>query len=514
MSTPRKKSKVSPPSSPDERISFARAAFRDDLFVFAKACLGYDRLYEVHRPWCRRAEGLLRGYLNREPGYTRRAMTLEPRGTYKSTILDVAFSLWALVQNPNLRILLYSSKAGNAEAFLSEISKHILGNARFRAAFGAWNDPGARWNMSGITIAPRTEHRKEASITAMGRDSEMTSQHYDIAIVDDLVVRDDRDSYAEREKSKAALKDLEAIMEPESLVHVIGTHWHYDDAYSWVKGELNPALAEQGKGVWDIQTGDVYLEDGETPRFPEIIPDLEALKIQRGLVDFYSNYRNRPLPPDSQLFPEEALQLFKYDQSKYRGQRAVAYWDPASTKAGKGKDPDYHAIPVLALHPDGYADLIDVWMRQDKPSVGYNACERLARDYALAELRVETNHLPDAADNLTDRFRKKGIATGVTGVKATGAKTARIETLEPLVSSGRIRFREDWRTCSPSYRLLVEQLTMYPVASHDDGPDALEGAYNTLIRSVAAALYEGEVEEGEGDEFTDEDIHEIESIWR
>jgi hypothetical protein len=41
------------------------------------------------------------------------------------------------------------------------------------------------------------------------------------------------------------------------------------------------------------------------------------------------------------------------------------------------------------------------------------------------------------------------------------------------LASRRLRFKAD----SPSTRLLVEQLMQFPIADHDDGPDALEMAF-------------------------------------
>jgi len=51
-------------------------------------------------------------------------------------------------------------------------------------------------------------------------------------------------------------------------------------------------------------------------------------------------------------------------------------------------------------------------------------------------------------------------------------QTGRIRRLGPYLASHRLRFKD----ASPSTRLLVEQLQEFPVADHDDGPDALEMA--------------------------------------
>src|SRR5262249_45452791 len=51
-------------------------------------------------------------------------------------------------------------------------------------------------------------------------------------------------------------------------------------------------------------------------------------------------------------------------------------------------------------------------------------------------------------------------------------KLMRIRTLGPLLASRRLRFV----TRSPGTRMLVEQLREFPLARHDDGPDAAEMA--------------------------------------
>ena len=48
-------------------------------------------------------------------------------------------------------------------------------------------------------------------------------------------------------------------------------------------------------------------------------------------------------------------------------------------------------------------------------------------------------------------------------------KDIRIQALQPLIKNGTIRFQKN-------QRLLLEQLKYYPLADHDDGPDALEMA--------------------------------------
>ncbi|MCH8316556.1 MAG: phage terminase large subunit [Planctomycetes bacterium] len=51
----------------------------------------------------------------------------------------------------------------------------------------------------------------------------------------------------------------------------------------------------------------------------------------------------------------------------------------------------------------------------------------------------------------------------------TSDKLGRIQSLQPMISSGMVRF-------SRHHRVLLDQLRQFPMAAHDDGPDALQMA--------------------------------------
>ena len=60
-------------------------------------------------------------------------------------------------------------------------------------------------------------------------------------------------------------------------------------------------------------------------------------------------------------------------------------------------------------------------------------------------------------------------------------KLVRIRRLGPHLAARRLRFR----SASPSTRLLVDQLKQFPLADHDDGPDALEMAVRLAAQLLA-----------------------------
>ena len=105
---------------------------------------------------------------------------------------------------------------------------------------------------------------------------------------------------------------------------------------------------------------------------------------------------------------------------------------------------------------------------------------------------VEANQFQDLlAGEFEAEFRRQGIlAARPAPIENHAAKQVRIRRLGPYLSSRRLRFRAN----SPGTRLLVEQLQEFPIADHDDGPDALEMA----LRLAAEVLHGRSIKDGLG----------------
>jgi hypothetical protein len=71
-------------------------------------------------------------------------------------------------------------------------------------------------------------------------------------------------------------------------------------------------------------------------------------------------------------------------------------------------------------------------------------------------------------------------------IENTVPKQVRIRRLGSYLSTRRFRFKSN----SPSTSLLVEQLKQFPIADHDDGPDALEMAIRLAEEYVAARQFD------------------------
>jgi len=188
------------------------------------------------------------------------------RGAGKSTVCTVTKAIHYLLKNPNLRILIASKSMGNSQGFLKEIKGHFESNEKLAEVFGPYYDPRRcnKWNESEIEVLPRTENRREASVTCVSVEGTIVSKHYDVILSDDLIDEDNARTQYIRDKVKTwYYQTLEPTLEPpdpnvlfRGEHHRLGTRYHFEELYGHlIKNELKdkhqiiPALKD-GKSAW------------------------------------------------------------------------------------------------------------------------------------------------------------------------------------------------------------------------------------------------------------------------
>lgn len=206
----------------DEAIAAERELYLESFYHFAKYALAYTRMTA-------RTHGPIVKALQAE---TKRKLICVPRGTFKSSIATIAYPIWRLLKNPNLRILIDSEIYTNSKNFLREIKGHYEQNETFKELYGEWK--GDLWNEAEMTVSKRTQPRKEASITCSGVGAGKTSQHYDIIIADDL------SSYLNTRNPDLAAKAIDhyrmytSLLEPNGTIVVIGTRYSELDIIGFI----------------------------------------------------------------------------------------------------------------------------------------------------------------------------------------------------------------------------------------------------------------------------------------
>jgi len=197
--------------------------YKESLFKFAKYGLGYAHMTKrTHGPIC---DALSRP--------SPRKLIVVPRGCFKSSICSIAYPIWLLLNNPNLRIFLDSELYGNSKNLLREIKGHMQ-SRNFRDMFG--NLRSNVWNEGEIIVATRKIIKKEASITCGGIGTEKTGQHYDVAIIDDINSPKNSHTVEGCKKVIDHYKHLQAIMEhpTSSPIVVVGTRYSQNDLIGYI----------------------------------------------------------------------------------------------------------------------------------------------------------------------------------------------------------------------------------------------------------------------------------------
>lgn len=194
-----------------------RRVYRQDLFLTCKHLLGYSDITEhTHREMIAALEAP-----------TKRKLIVMPRGTFKSSIGVVGYSIWRLLNNPNERILVDSEVFNNSKNFLREIKAHLQSPLIVKL-FGEFKSDVV-WNEGEIVIQQRTKPFKEASVTCGGIGTVKVGQHFSTIIGDDLNSGNNSESVEGRKKVLTHYKMNIAILEPQGTYVIIGTRYATDD---------------------------------------------------------------------------------------------------------------------------------------------------------------------------------------------------------------------------------------------------------------------------------------------
>lgn len=189
---------------------------QDSLFDLSINILGYKDITE-------RTHGEIIDALEDE---NKRKLICVPRGCLKSSLACVAYPIYLLINNPNLRILIDSELYTNSATFLREIKLHIQ-SPIFRMLFGDWKTKV--WNESEIIISKRTKSFKEATVTVGGIGTTKVGQHFDIIIGDDYNSPSNTNSPENAKKVIEHYKYNLSILEPTGTYVVIGTRYSSND---------------------------------------------------------------------------------------------------------------------------------------------------------------------------------------------------------------------------------------------------------------------------------------------
>lgn len=367
-----------PADSREQLRQELRKCARESLYFLCKSVLGYkDMTPHTHGEFCRVVQD----------DSIRNLLSLMPRSVFKTSIATIGYSIFLLINDPNLFILIANQVAGNAERMLEEIESHMDGtNPIFAWLFPEYIKPFknyAPWSTQEMTVPCRSISSGTPSIMARGVGAKLESNHFHYIICDDLVGEKALESPSIMENAIIWHDYATSLLVDPSKdrIRVTGTRWSLSDLYSIIM-EYEDVTVFKRQAI-DPKTGELL--------FPERLTADVLRKIrERNFMQFMANYQNEPRSTESLDFKLDWLNYFllKPDDKlgpycemggvKYfvKDMHVVLAVDPAGSgdvdarvsemlKRGRAKRSD-NAIVVWGLHGSGYFFLLDIWKGRTK----------------------------------------------------------------------------------------------------------------------------------------------------
>jgi hypothetical protein len=389
----------------------------------------------------------------------------------KSELISRYLPAWFLGTFPEKRVMLAAYGAAFARSWGRKARELLeeFGPEFFGVTVRGDLHSASEWGLAG----------HEGGMVASGVGGPMTGRGADLLIIDDPIKNSGqsqsetiRESHWDWWQSTASTR-----IEPGGCTIIIATRWHEDD----LSGRLIKAAREgEGGAVRELRLPALAEEDDplRRPEGAALWPDrwsARMLDARRRSVSpgwWLAQYQQRPGRGDTVSWGDD---YFGPDLWAAAWpdvfERSVLTLDPA----GGNSNGDYAAIVFV-----GYSGgLLWVDARLERQAVE----QSVARAIALAEVwrphlvGYESNQFQYLVGTEFDRqCRDAGRPPlPLVPILNTIKKRCRILNIGPYLAGHKLRFRDH-----EGGRLLVRQLREHPLATHDDGPDALEMALRLI----------------------------------
>lgn len=491
--------------APDAEASRQRRERMQDDFAF------FRRTYFPH--YVKYGDSILHSWLDDNlprlvdlPAGQRLAVAA-PRGEAKSTVVGLQFVIWCAVSGRKRYMLEIADAFEQAAAQLEAIKAELEANPRLALDFPNHTGAGRVWN-AGVIITSG-----QVKIQAFGANKRMRGLRHgphrpDLVICDDLENDENVKSPEQRDKLEKWLRrTVLSLGEAGDTmdVFVIGTVLHHDSVLSrllaaplwrhkkfrailqwpdrmdlwdaWEETLLNegegPALAYYGEHLADM-------EQGATVSWPSARP-LYSLMLKRardGHDAFDSEQQNAPGSGDDAPF-----KVISFWVDIRRDWLFFGAVDPSLGKLGKSRDPS--AILVGGWCRDTMTlDVVEASIRKRLPDRIIEDVLAMHAQYRCLLWAVEAVQFQEfLRTELIRRATERRMVIPAKAVVPHADKTLRIESLQPYFAQGRIRLH-------PSQNTLIEQFRNFPLADHDDGPDATHMLWELAVGGFTTMAFD------------------------
>lgn len=183
---------------------------------------GFKDLTDMHNDW-------IKSFLFEERDQTLQAH----RGSYKTTCLSIAIAVMVVVYLDK-SIILFRKTDDDIKEIVSQVKKLLYSAMMQQMAVDLYGKKLYlnKDSVSEINTSLYQGKRGSSQLVALGIKSSITGKHGDIIITDDIVNLEDRQSKAERNRTKRVYQELQNIKNPGGRFINTGTPWHIEDCFT------------------------------------------------------------------------------------------------------------------------------------------------------------------------------------------------------------------------------------------------------------------------------------------
>ena len=403
----------------------------------------------------------------------------------KSTRVAGDFPVWALTQNPDLRIVTASYAQSLANRNGRAIRRRITEHPSLGLKLAPDNGAVADW-----TIADHT-----GGVLSVGIGAGLTGRPADILIIDDPIKdRAQADSKTYRDNCWDWWTDVASTrLAPGAPVIVILTRWRHDD----LAGRL---LAAEDGHLWRVINIEAEATNADTDplgrepgQFMESArrrtrAQWEAIKVRVGSRTWASLYQGRPTPDTGNMFPADAwsrytqpLWLVRDDGARYIPDaptnpdvELIQSWD-LSFKDTNSSD---YVVGQVWLRRGWHAYLLD----QVRGRFGFTDTCQAIKDMSARWPQAVAKLVEDKANGPAVMNALRTQVLGLVPVEPEGSKYARAVATTPLVESKNVHLPDPTLIDGTAWVTdFTEEARSFPGGANDDTVDAYSQAVHRLL---------------------------------
>ncbi len=332
------------------------------------------------------------------------------------------------------------------------------------------------WNLLG----------RRGGMDAAGVGGPLTGKGASLMVIDDPI-KNQEEAYSQVYRDKVwdwYQSTASTRLEPDGVVILIQTRWHRDD----LAGRIMSRASELGQVVCEIklpalaEENDILGREPGEALWPERFSQ-KALEERRRISDVYwwrALYQQDPTEVSGTEWPSHYFAESVFFQDPPPRERVAFKTMALDPSKGRTEKSDFSAFAMCWIDHDGViwadADL----KRRPVEQIVSDAVD-LYTDFWPDLFGIEANAFQDLLEgHINHEFERRSLLRReIIPIENRLKKEVRIRSLGYWMKRGMLRFRNNAST-----RLLVHQMREFPLAKHDDGPDALEMAVRLALEHV------------------------------